>query len=96
MLNFKKNDRERCILQKRTISINEFVQFDKAVINRNKYFSIEENQDDLNENDHNDQLKDFEQCNINQIVRDQIYDNFNISQSRKFIISVFKYCCESR
>ena len=59
MSNLRKDDRERFISQKRTISINEFehinsiVQFDEIIVNRNKSLSIEENQDDLNENDHN-------------------------------------------
>ena len=49
MLNLKKNDRERFILQKHTISTNEFehvnsiVQFDKIVVDQNEFFSIEKN-----------------------------------------------------
>ena len=76
MSNSKKDDRERFILQKRTISINEFkhvnsvVQLDEIVIDRNKFLSIKKNQNNLNENDHDDQSEDFEQHNINQIVRD--------------------------
>ena len=60
MLNLRKNDRARFILQKCTTSINEFehvnliIQFDKIVIDRKKFFSIEKNQNDLNESDHDD------------------------------------------
>ena len=76
MSNLKKNDRERFTSQKYTTSINKFehvnliIQFDKIVVDRNKSLSIEKNQNDLNENDHNNQSKDFEQRNIDQIVRD--------------------------
>ena len=57
---FKKNNRERFISQKRTILINEsehvnsIIQFDEIVVNRSESFLIEENQDDLNESDHDD------------------------------------------
>ena len=60
MSNSKKNDRERFISQKRTTSTNEFehvnstVQFDEIVVDQNKFLSIEKNQDDLNESDHDD------------------------------------------
>ena len=66
MLNSRKNDRERFISQKHTISINEFkhvnsiIQFDEIVVDRNEPFSIEKDQDDLNENDHDDQSKNSE------------------------------------
>ena len=49
MLNSKRNDRERFILQKRTILINEFehvnliVQLDEVVVDQNKFLSIEKN-----------------------------------------------------
>ena len=58
MSNSKKNDRERFISQKRTISINEFehinliIQFDKIVVDRSEFLSIEKNQNNLNESDH--------------------------------------------
>ena len=67
MSNSKKNDRERFISQKRTISANEsehvnlIVQFDEIVVDRDEFFSIEKNQNDLNENDHDNQSKNFEQ-----------------------------------
>ena len=76
MSNSKKNNRERFIFQKRTISVNEsehinsVVQFNEIVVDQSELFLIEENQDDLNKNDHNNQLKSFEQRNIDQIVRD--------------------------
>ena len=76
MSNLRRDDRERFISQKCTISTNEFehvnsvVQLDEVVVDRDELFSIEEDQDDLNENDHDDQLKDFEQYSIDQIVRD--------------------------
>ena len=76
MSNLRKDDRERFISQKRTISTNEFeyvnliVQFDEIVVDQDEFFLIEKNQDDLNENDHDDQSKNFEQRNIDQIVRD--------------------------
>ena len=66
MLNSKKDDRERFTLQKRTISTNKFkhvnltVQLDEIAVNRNEPLSIEKNQNDLNESDHDDQSKDFE------------------------------------
>ena len=65
MSNSKKNDRVRFISQKHTILINEFehinsiVQFNEIVIDRNKFLSIKKNQNDLNESDHDNQLKDF-------------------------------------
>ena len=67
MSNSRRDDRERFTSQKRTISANEFehvnsvVQFDEIVVDRNEFLSIEENQDDLNESDHDDQSKDSEQ-----------------------------------
>ena len=76
MSNSKKNDRGRFTSQKRTISINEFehinliVQLNEVVVNQNESLPIEENQNDLNESDHDDQSKDFEQRNTDQIVRD--------------------------
>ena len=60
MSNSRKNDREHFILQKRTTSINEFehinsiVQFDEVVVDRDEFLSIEKNQNDLNESDHDD------------------------------------------
>ena len=60
MLNSRKNDRERFISQKRTILTNKFkhvnsiIQLDEIAVDRNKSFSIEKNQDNLNENDHDD------------------------------------------
>ena len=60
MSNSKKDDRERFILQKRTISTNEFkhinliVQLDEIAVNRNEFLSIEKDQNDLNKSDHND------------------------------------------
>ena len=62
ILNLRKNNRERFISQKRTISINESehvnltVQFNEILIDQNKFLSIKENQNNLNENDydHND------------------------------------------
>ena len=66
MLNSKKNDRERFISQKRTISTNKFehvnsiVQFDEIVVDRNEFLLIEEDQNDLNKSDHDDQSEDFE------------------------------------
>ena len=101
MLNSRKNDRERFILQKRTISANEFkhvnliVQFDEIVVDRSEFFLIEKDQDDLNKSDHDDQSKDFEQRNIDQIVRDQAYDDVDLSQSREFILNVSKRRRES-
>ena len=71
MSNLRKNDRERFILQKRTISTNEFehinliIQLDEIAVDRNEFLSIEKNQDNLNENDYNDQSENFEQHNIN-------------------------------
>ena len=68
--NSKRNNRERFIFQKRTISTNEFehvnsiVQLDEIVVNLNEFFLIEKNQNNLNESDHDDQSKDSEQCNI--------------------------------
>ena len=50
----------------------------------------------MNENDHDDQLKDFKQRNIDQIVRDQAYNNVNSSQSHKFILNVSERRRESR
>ena len=50
----------------------------------------------MNENDHDDQSKDSEQCNINQIVRDQMYDDVDSSQSRKSTLNASKRRCESR
>ena len=44
----------------------------------------------MNESDHDDQSKDFEQRNINQIVRDQMYNDVDSSQSYEFILSVSK------
>ena len=67
MSNSKKDDRECFISQKRTILTNKFkhvnsvVQFDEIFVDRNEFFSIEKNQNDLNENDHDNQSKDFEQ-----------------------------------
>ena len=64
--NSRKNGRERFTSQKRTILTNEFehvnsiVQFDEIVVDQNEFFSIKENQNDLNENEHDDQSKDFE------------------------------------
>ena len=71
MSNSRKDDRERFISQKRTISTNEFehvnsiVQFGEIVVDRDEFLPIKENQDDLNESDHDDQSEDFEQRNIN-------------------------------
>ena len=102
MSNSKKDDRERFTSQKRTTSTNEsehvnsVVQFDEVAVDRNKFFSIEENQDDLNENDHDDQSENFEQRNIDQIVRDQTYDDADSSQPREFILSISKRRRESR
>ena len=75
MSNSKRDDRERFISQERTISANEFehvnsvVQFNEIVVDRSEFLSIEEDQDDLNESDHDDQLKNSEQRNTDQIVR---------------------------
>ena len=102
MSNSKKNDRGRFTSQKRTISINEsehvnsIVQLDEVVINRNEFLSIEKNQNDLNESDHDDQSKDFEQRNIDQIVRDQTYDDVDSPPSRESILNASKHCRESR
>ena len=102
MSNLRKDGRERFILQKRTISTNEFehvnsiVQFDEIVVDRNEFLSIEKDQDDLNENNHDDQSKDFEQQSTDSIVRDQAYDYVNSSQSREFILNVSKRRRESR
>ena len=66
MSNSKKNDRERFIFQKRTISTNEFeyinstIQLDEIIVDQNRFLSIEKNQNDLNESDYDDQLKNFE------------------------------------
>ena len=66
MSNSRKNNRKRFILQKRTISTNEsehvnsIVQFNEIVVDRDQFLSIEKDQNDLNENDHDDQLKNFE------------------------------------
>ena len=74
MSNLKKNDRERFISQKRTISTNEFkhvnliIQLGEIVVDRNEFLSIEENQDNSNENDYDNQSKGFEQHNIDSIV----------------------------
>ena len=96
MSNSRRNDRERFIFQKRTISVNKFehvnsvVQLDEIVVDRNEFFSIEEDQDDLNKSDHNDQSENFKQRSIDQIVRDQTYDDVDSSQSCEFILSVLK------
>ena len=58
MSNLKRNDHERFTFQKRTISINKFehinliIQFNEIVVDRDELFSIEKNQNDLNESDH--------------------------------------------
>ena len=102
MSNSKKNNRERFISQKRTISANEsehvnsIVQFNEIVVDQGELLSIEKDQNDLNESDHDDQSEDFEQRNIDQIVRDQTYDNVDFSQFREFILSVSKRRHESR
>ena len=50
----------------------------------------------MNENDLDDQSKDFEQRNIDQIVRDQTYDDVDSSQSRESILNVSKHRRESQ
>ena len=50
----------------------------------------------MNENNHDDQSKNFKQRNINQIVRDQAYDDVDSSQLREFILNVSKRCREFR
>ena len=66
MSNLRKDNRARFISQKHTISANEFehvnsiVQFNEVVVDQSKFFLIEKDQNDLNENDHNNQLKNFE------------------------------------
>ena len=76
MLNLRKEDRERFISQKCIISTNKFeyvnfiIQFDEIVDDRNEFFSIEKNQDNLNKNDHNDQSENFKQQNIDSIIKD--------------------------
>ena len=58
MSNLKRNDRERFILQKRTISTNKFkyvnsiVQLDEIAVDRDELLSIKKNQNNLNESDH--------------------------------------------
>ena len=102
MSNSRRNDRERFISQKCTISANEFkhvnsiIQFNEIIVNRNKFLSIEEDQNDLNKNDHDNQSEDSEQRNIDQIVRDQTYNDVDSSQFREFILNVSKYRRESR
>ena len=60
MSNSKKNDRGRFILQKHMISTNEsehvnsIVQLNEVVVDQDEFLSIEKNQNDLNENDHDD------------------------------------------
>ena len=60
MSNSRKNDREHFTFQKHMISINEsehvnsVIQLDEVVVDRDEFLSIEENQNDLNENDHDD------------------------------------------
>ena len=101
MSNSKKDGRERFISQKRTISANEsehvnsIIQFNEIVVDRDEPLLIEENQNDLNESDHNDQSKNFEQQNIDSIIRDQTYDDADLSQFREFILNVSKRCRES-
>ena len=50
----------------------------------------------MNESDHDDQSKDFEQRNTDQIVRDQTYDDVDFSQFREFILNVSKRRRKSR
>ena len=102
MSNSKRDDRERFTSQERTISANEFehvnstVQFDEIVVDRSEFLSIEKDQNDLNENDHDNQSKDFEQRSIDQIIRDQTYNDADFPQSREFILNVSKRHRESR
>ena len=102
MSNSRRDGRGRFTSQKRTISANEsehvnsVVQFDEVVVDRDEFFSIGKDQDDLNESDHDDQSEDSEQRSIDQIVRDQAYDDADSPQSREFILSALEHRRGSR
>ena len=67
MSNLRKDDRKRFISQKRTISTNKFkhinliIQFDEIVVDRDELLLIKENQNNLNKNNYDNQLENFEQ-----------------------------------